>query len=126
MKKLAFSLIFIILFTILLAGLPETLALHIAILFQWNLAAVGVMVLIQEMLMLFFILYLLKRANLVIIYLVFFLIVTNQLNRYLREKIQNDSMLQKDLQLKIWKTTVITLKNCTQKFGIFGMITKIF
>ena len=64
MKKLAFSLIFIILFTILLAGFPETLALHIAILFQWNLAAVGVMVLIQEMLMLFFILYLLKRANL--------------------------------------------------------------
>ena len=64
MKKLAFSLIFIILFTILLAGFPETLALHIAILFQWNLAAVGVMVLIQEMLMLFFILYLLKRADL--------------------------------------------------------------
>lgn len=64
MKKLAFSLIFIILFTILLAGFPETLALHIAILFQWNLAAVGVMVLIQEILMLFFILYLLKRADL--------------------------------------------------------------
>lgn len=100
MKKLAFSLIFIILFTILLAGLPETLALHIAILFQWNLAAVGVMVLIQEILMLFFILYLLKRANLVIIYLVFFLIITNQLNRHLRERIQNDLMLQKDLQLK--------------------------
>ena len=97
MKKLAFSLIFIILFTILLAGLPETLALHIAILFQWNLTAVGVMVLIQEILMLFFILYLLKRANLVIIYLVFFLIITNQLNRHLRERIQNDLMLQKDL-----------------------------
>ena len=64
MKKLAFSLIFIILFTILLAGLPETLALHIAILFQWNLTAVGVMILIQEILMLFFILYLLKRADL--------------------------------------------------------------
>ena len=40
MKKLAFSLIFYNTFTILLAGLPETLALHIAILFQWNLAAV--------------------------------------------------------------------------------------
>ena len=64
MKKLAFSLIFIILFTILLAGLPETLALHIAILFQWNLTVVGVMILIQEILMLFFILYLLKRADL--------------------------------------------------------------
>ena len=36
MKKLAFSLIFIILFTILLAGFPETLALHIAILYGAN------------------------------------------------------------------------------------------
>lgn len=64
MKKLACSFVFLIFFTILLAGFPETVALHIAILFKWNLDAVGVMVLVQEILLLFFIIYLLKRANL--------------------------------------------------------------
>ena len=40
------------------------------------------------------------REALVIIYLVFFLIITNRLDLHLRERIQSDLMLQKDLQLK--------------------------
>lgn len=40
------------------------------------------------------------RESLVVLYLILFVSVANYLDRHLRERIQNDLMLQKDLQLK--------------------------